>query len=84
MIEVKKDSELTVTIPQYEYKMLLDIETRVNVAVERITNNEYCKIEDILRILGTKLALKRADEIREKEERWHKECMKQCEEREEE
>lgn len=76
MIEVEKDSELTVTIPQYEYKMLLDIKTRVDVAVERITNNEYCKIEDILRILGTKLALKRADEIREEERKWHEEYIK--------
>ena len=76
MIEISKDLGLTVTIPQMEYKMLLDLETRVDVAVERMTNDEYCKIEDVLRILGTELALQKADEIREKEradrEAWEK------------
>lgn len=67
MIEVSKDLGLTVTIPQYRYEQLLDLETRVDVAVERMTNDEYCKIEDVLRILGTELALQKADEIREKE-----------------
>lgn len=67
MIEVSKDLGLTVTIPQMEYKQLLDLETMVDVAVERMTNDEYCKIEDVLRILGTELALQKADEIREKE-----------------
>lgn len=76
MIEVSKDLGLTVAIPQMEYKQLLDLETRVDVAVERMTNDEYCKIEDVLRILGTELALQKADEIREKEradrEAWEK------------
>lgn len=75
MIEVKS-SDLTVTIPQSRYEQLLDIETRVDVAVERMTNDEYCKIEDVLRILGTELALIRADEIRAKDkedrEAWEK------------
>lgn len=67
MIEVNKDLGLTVTIPQQRYEELLDIETRVDVAVERMINDEYCKTEDVLRILGTELALQKADEIREKE-----------------
>lgn len=67
MIEVSKDLGLTATIPQQRYEVLLDLETRVDVAVERMTNDEYCKIEDVLRILGTELALQKADEIREKE-----------------
>lgn len=73
---------LTITIPQNRYEQLLDLETRVDVAVERMTNDEYCKIEDVLRILGTELALQRADEIREEERKRHEEYMKQCEERE--
>lgn len=71
MIEISKDLGLTVTIPQMEYKQLLDLETRVDVAVERMTNDEYCKIEDVLRILGTELALQKADEIREEEKLQH-------------
>lgn len=67
MIEISEDLGLTVTIPQNRYEQLLDLETRVDVAVERMTNDEYCKIEDVLRILGTELALQRADEIREGE-----------------
>lgn len=81
MIEVK-NPELTVIIPQDRYEQLLDLETRVDVAVERMSNDEYCKIEDVLRILGTELALQRADEIREEERKRHEEYMKQCEERE--
>lgn len=76
MIEVGKDLELTVTILQDRYEQLLDLETRVDVAVERMTNDEYCKIEDVLRILGTELALQRADEIREEERKRHEECLR--------
>lgn len=82
MIEISKDLGLTVTIPQYRYEQLLDLETRVDVAVEHITNDEYCNIEDVLRILGTELALQRADEIHEEERKRHEEYLKQCEERE--
>lgn len=74
MIEVK-DSTLTVTIPQNRYEQLLDLETRVDVAVERMTNDEYCNIEDVLRILGTELALQRADEIQEEERKRHEEYL---------
>lgn len=81
MIEVK-DSILAVTIPQNRYEQLLDLETRVDVAVERMTNDKYCNLEDVLRILGTELALWRADEIREEERKRHEEYPKQCEESE--
>lgn len=83
MIEVSKDLGLTVKIPQQRYEELLDLETRVDVAVERMTNDEYCDIEDVLRILGTELALQRADEIREEGRKRHEEYLKQCDEREE-
>ena len=67
-----ENKNLTVIIPLLRYEQLLDIETRVDVAVERMTNDEYCKTEVILRILGTELALQKADEIR-KEEMKHRE-----------
>lgn len=59
------NKDLMVTIPITRYEQLLDLETRVDVAVERMINDEYCRTEDILRILGTELALQKADEIRE-------------------
>lgn len=66
MMEVSKDLGLVVTIPQNRYEQLLDLETRVDVAVERMTNDRNCVLEDVLRILGTELALQEADEIRER------------------
>lgn len=77
-----KDESLMVKIPQTEYKQLLDLETRVDVAVGRMTNDKFCDLEDVLRILGTELALQRADEIREEERKRHEEHPKQCEESE--
>lgn len=60
------DTDLMVTITQRRYEQLLDTETRVDVVVERIINKDYFEIEDVLRILGTELALQKANEIREK------------------
>lgn len=82
MIEVK-DSGLTVTIPQLEYKQLLGFKIRVDMAVEYITNAEYCETETVLRILGTELALQRADEIREEERKRHEEYLKRHKENKE-
>ena len=59
-----KQSSLTVTITQHRYEQLLDIETRVDVIVERITREKYMGMEDILRTLGTELALQGAEEIK--------------------
>lgn len=58
-----------VVIPLQRYEELLDIETRVDVAVERINNNKYIHAEDVLRILGTEFALEIADEIKKENEK---------------
>lgn len=79
MREISENLEIMVTTPQARYEQLLDLETRVDVAVERMINDEYCKIEDVLRILGTELALQKADEIREKERKQHEEYLKSLE-----
>lgn len=55
-----------------DYNELVRIKERVIVAVERITNDKYIGTEDILRILGTELAIKRADELREEADRKRK------------
>lgn len=74
-----ENTNLTITIPQGRYERLLDVETRVKVAVERMTNDKYITTEDILRILGTELALRKADELREESKRRDKEYNKMLE-----
>lgn len=69
-------NEPTVTILQKRFEVLIKKEERINIAVERICNDEFCKTEDILRILGTEQALKRAKEIKEEEAKQHEEYFK--------
>lgn len=52
-----------VVIPLRRYEELLDLETRVNVVVERVTHDKYFEKEDVLWILGTDLAVDIAMEI---------------------
>lgn len=65
-----KQSSLTVTITQHRYEQLLDIETRVDVIVERITREKYMGMEDILRTLETELALQGAEEMKEEKRKY--------------
>lgn len=58
--------EDTVCISLDRYEELLDIETRVNVAVERIQHEKYLNNEAVLWILGTELAVETALELRGK------------------
>lgn len=60
-----------IKISRYRYEQLLDIETRVNVAVERILHKEYMETKEVLWILGTDLAVETAMEIdRKDKEKW--------------
>lgn len=52
-----------VVIPLRRYEELLDLETRVNVVVERVTHDKYFEKEDVLWVLGTDLAVDIAMEI---------------------
>ena len=67
----------TVTITQQRYEQLLDVETRVDVVVERILHKEFMTLQDILWILGTELAIETAHELdrkdKEKREKYDKE-----------
>lgn len=74
----------TVVIPLSRYNELLDLETRVNVVVERLIHDDFLRAEDVLWILATELALERAYELSEKfqkerEEREKYEASKECE-----
>lgn len=68
---------IKVTTSMERYQELLEAETRVNVAVERIINQSFISNEDILRILGTKDALREAERLKEKSERIDREWNKQ-------
>lgn len=63
-----------VTIPMQRYVELLDLETRVDVVVERFAHSDYVRTEDILWILGTELATELAIELRHKDEEARKKC----------
>lgn len=52
-----------VVIPLRRYEELLDLETRVNVVVERVTHDKYFEKKDVLWVLGTDLAVDLAMEI---------------------
>ena len=58
----------TVLISMDELAWLLDLETRVDVLIERVAHDDFFRTEDVLRILGTDEAVKLADKLREKEE----------------
>ena len=62
-----------IKLSRYRYEKLLDLETRVNVAVERILHKEYMEMKEILWILGTDLAIETAHELERKDkEKWEK------------
>ena len=64
-----------IDIPQKRFEELINLEERVNVAVETAMNEEYTSVTDILFILGTELAYDIANERKEKYKKWMKEKM---------
>lgn len=59
--------ELTVTIPLERYECLLDLETRMTVLTERVIHGRV-NAEDVLRIIGSNIAIREADKLHEKDE----------------
>lgn len=68
-----------VSIPMVRYEQLLDIETRVDVVVERISHDKFLKTEDILWILGTDLSCDLAEKIKREDEENYKKLLKERE-----
>ena len=58
--------ETFVSIPVYKYEYFVSLEMRVNVLLDMLENNNYVSTDEILRTLGTELAIEEADR-REKE-----------------
>ena len=52
--------ESYITIPVYLYNNLVEMKTRVNVLLDMLENN-YVSTDEILRTLGTELAIEEAD-----------------------
>ena len=58
--------ESYITIPVYFYNNLVELKTRADVLLDMLENNNYVSTDEILRTLGTELAIEEAD-------RWEKE-----------
>lgn len=58
--------ETFASIPAYKYGYFVGLEMRVNVLLDMLENNNYVSTDEILRTLGTELAIEEAD-------RWEKE-----------
>lgn len=57
--------ESYIAIPVYFYNNLVDLKVRVDVLLDMLENNNYVSTDEILRTLGTELAIEEAD-------RWEK------------
>lgn len=65
--------ESYIAIPVYFYNNLVDLKVRVDVLLDMLENNGYVSTDEILRTLGTELAIEEADRWeREKNERFNK------------
>lgn len=71
---------LTVTIPLERYEQLLETEIRTEILTERLIKNSYTRTEEVLRIIGTPKAIKKADKLRKEEEKERTEYEKKWEE----
>ena len=64
-----------VTIPISRFAELLDKETRLNILTEKLIRNEYIDTEEALRIIGSEVTIKRADELNDEDERKREEYL---------
>lgn len=62
-----------VVIPLERYNDLIQLETRVNVVVERVSHDSFMKTEDLLWILNTEEACLLAYEMRKQAEKRERE-----------
>ena len=63
------DEQATVTLTLERFMQLMELETRVNILVERIDHDEYMNVEDLLWALGTENAVEIAQKMREEKEK---------------
>ena len=64
-----------VTIPIVRFAELLDKETRLDILTDKLIR-EYCiNTEEALRIIGSDIAVKRADELKAEDDRKREEYL---------
>lgn len=63
------EQKVTVTLTLERFMQLKELETRVNILVERIDHDEYMNVEDLLWALGTENAVEIAQKMRDEKER---------------
>ena len=64
-----------VKIPVIRFEELLDNETRLNILTEKLIRNEYIDTEEALRIIGSEVAIKKADELKAEDDRKREEYL---------
>ena len=67
--------EREVTISLSRFEQLLDAETRLNILEDKLINDSSLYVEDALRIIGSIRAIKKADGIKEENERQRKKYL---------
>lgn len=65
----------SVTIPMERFEELLDKETRLDVLTDRLIRCECINAEEMLRIIGSSDAIKRADELKAEYDKWKRRCL---------
>ena len=63
------DEQTTVTLTLERFMQLMELETRVNILVERIDHDEYMNVEELLWALGTENAVEIAQKMRDEKEK---------------
>ena len=63
------EQKVTITLTLERFTQLMELETRVNILVERIDHDEYMSVEELLWALGTENAVEIAQKMRDEKER---------------
>lgn len=63
------EQKVTVTLTLERFMQLIELETRVNILVERIEHDEYMNVEELLWALGTENAVEIAQKMRDEKEK---------------
>lgn len=64
------EQKVTITLTLERFMQLMELETRVNILVERIDHDEYMNVEELLWALGTENAVEIAQKMRDEKERF--------------
>ena len=65
-----------VTIPIVRFAELLDKETRIYILTDKLIREDCINTEEALRIIGSDVAVKRADELKVEDDRKREEYLR--------